>query len=154
MSFSFGLRPDLVARARAALAAGAVAVVMGTRFVASAESAPNEGYKMRLTEAQARDTVLTELFDVGWPQSPHRVLRNSTYELWEAAGCPPSGERPGEGDEVASGVLRYASNLPSTSTEGDVEAMAMHAGQSVGSISAVEPAAAILERFSAALRSD
>lgn len=75
MSFSFGLRPDLVARARAALAAGALAVVVGTRFVASAESAANEGYKMRLTEAQARDTVLTELFDVGWPQSPHRVLR-------------------------------------------------------------------------------
>jgi nitronate monooxygenase len=97
--------------------------------------------------------VLTELFDVGWPQSPHRVLRNNTYERWEAAGCPPSGDRPGEGDEVARGVPRYASNLPSTSHEGDVEAMAMYAGQSVGAISAVESAAAILERFGAALRS-
>ena len=138
--------------ARAALAAGAVAVVMGTRFVASDESAAHEGYKTRLTEAQARDTVLTELFDVGWPQSPHRVLRNSTYERWEIAGSLSSGERPGEGEEVAGGVLRYASNLPTVSTEGDVEAMAMYAGQSVGVISAVEPAAAILERFSAALR--
>ncbi|MGO9881457.1 MAG: NAD(P)H-dependent flavin oxidoreductase [Solirubrobacteraceae bacterium] len=141
------------ASARAALTAGAVAVVMGTRFVASEESAAHERYKTRLVEAQARDTVLTELFDVGWPRSPHRLLRNSTYERWEAAGCPPSWDRPGEGDEVASGVPRYASNLPSTSIEGDVEAMAMYAGQSVGTISAVEPAAAIVERFGAALRS-
>jgi nitronate monooxygenase len=139
--------------ARAALAAGAVTVVMGTRFVASDESDAHEGYKTRLTEAQARDTVLTELFDVGWAASPHRVLRNSTYERWEGAGNPPSGERPGEGEEVAGGVLRYASNLPTTSTEGDVEAMAMYAGQGVGAISAVESAAAILERFGAALRS-
>lgn len=141
------------ASARAALAAGAVAVVMGTRFVASDESAAHEGYKTRLTEARAADTVLTDLFDVGWPESPHRVLRNSTYKRWEAAGRPPSGERPGEGEEVAGGVLRYASDLPSASTDGEVEAMALYAGQSVGSVSVVEPAAAILERFGAALRS-
>jgi hypothetical protein len=36
--------------------------------------------------------------------------------------------------------------------EGDVEAMAMYAGQSVGAITEVEPAAAIVERFAAALR--
>ena len=126
---------------------------MGTRFVASDESAAHEDYKTRLTEVQARGTVLTELFDVGWPHSPHRVLRNSTYERWEAAGSPRSGERPGEGEEVAGGVVRYASNLPTTSIVGDVEAMAMYAGQSVGGISAIEPAAAILERFAAALRS-
>ena len=38
--------------------------------------------------------------------------------------------------------------------EGDVEAMAMYAGQGVGSIEAVEPAAAIIERYAAALRSE
>jgi nitronate monooxygenase len=139
------------AAARAALAGGAVAVVMGTRFVASDESAAHDGYKARLTEAVAEDTVLTDLFDVGWPESPHRVLRNSTYERWEAAGRPPSGERPGEGDELASGIVRYASNLPSTGVEGEVEAMAMYCGQGVGSVSTVEPAAAIVERFAAAL---
>src|SRR5579862_2063962 len=140
------------ASARAALAAGAVAVVMGTRFVASDESDAHSRYKARLLEAQGRDTVLTELFDVGWPASPHRVLRNSTYERWEAAGSPPSGERPGEDEEVASGIPRYASNLPVAGTEGDPEAMAMYAGQSVGAITAVEPAAAIVERFTGALR--
>jgi nitronate monooxygenase len=141
------------ASARAALAAGAVAVVMGTRFVASDECDAHPRYKVRLLEAQARDTVLTELFDVGWPASRHRVIRNSTYQDWEAAGSPPSGERPGEGDEVASGIPRYASNPPLASTDGDIEAMAMYAGQSVGAIDAIEPAAAIVERFAAALGS-
>lgn len=140
------------ASARAALASGALAVVMGTRFLATEESDAHPRYKARLTEAEARDTVLTELFDVGWPSSPHRVIRNSTYDRWEAAGSPPSGERPGEGEEVASGVPRYASNPPLAGTDGDIESMAMYAGRSVGAIAEVEPAAGIVERFAAALR--
>ena len=140
------------ASARAALASGALAVVMGTRFLATDECDAHPSYKARLLEAQARDTVLTQLFDVGWPGSPHRVIRNSTYKQWEAAGGPPSGERPGEGEEVASGVPRYASDPPLVRTEGDIEAMAMYAGRSVGAIAKVEPAAAIVERFAAELR--
>jgi nitronate monooxygenase len=137
--------------ARAALVAGASGVVMGTRFVASEECDAHPRYKARLLAAEGRDTVLTELFDVGWA-APHRVLRNSTYERWLAAGRPTPGQRPGEGETVASGVARYAINLPLAATEGDVEAMAMYAGQGVGSIDAIEPAAAIVERFAAALR--
>jgi nitronate monooxygenase len=140
------------ASARAALDAGAQAVVMGTRFLASDESDAHPIYKACLLEAEARDTVLTGLFDVGWEDSPHRVLRNSTYERWEDAGSPPNGERPGEGDEIAGGSPRYASNPPLADTEGDIEAMAMYAGESVGAITAVEPATAIVERFAAALR--
>jgi nitronate monooxygenase len=139
------------ASARAALSAGAAAVVMGTRFVASDECDAHSGYKARLLGAAGRDTVLTRLFDVGW-DAPHRVLRNSTYERWEAAGRPQAGRRPGEGEEVAPGIVRYALNLPLSGSEGDVEAMAMYAGQGVGAIDAVEPAAAIVERFAAVLR--
>jgi nitronate monooxygenase len=140
------------ASARGALASGAVAVVMGTRFVASDECGAHPLYKARLVEAAASDTVLTQLFDVGWPASPHRVIRNSTYERWEAAGSPPPGERPGEGQEVASGIPRYASNPPLAGTEGNIEAMALYAGQSVGAVAEIEPAAAIVERFAAELR--
>jgi len=139
------------ASARAARAAGAAAVVMGTRFVASDECKAHPQYQARLLEAKGRDTVLTELFDVGWA-APHRVLRNSTYERWEAASRPPAGERPSEGEEVAPGIARYAINVPLSGIEGDVEAMAMYAGQGVGAIDAVEPAAAIVERFAAALQ--
>jgi nitronate monooxygenase len=80
-----------------------------------------------------------------------RRRRIGTYNRWEAAGSPPSGEHPGEGEDVGSGTLRYASDPPLAGVEGDIEAMAMYAGQSVGSITAVEPAAAIVERFAAAL---
>src|SRR4051794_17974613 len=140
------------AAARAALAAGAAAFVMGTRFVASDECDAHPHYKSRLLAAQAGDTVLTDLFDVGWP-APHRVLRNSTYERWESAGRPPPGQRPGEGEHVAGGIPRYALTMPLPNTDGDGEAMALYAGRSVGAIDAVEPAAAIVERFAAALRS-
>ena len=139
------------ASARAARAAGAAAVVMGTRFVASDECDAHPQYKAQLLEAEGRDTVLTGLFDVGWA-APHRVLRNSTYERWEAASRPPAGQRPSEGEEVAPGIARYAVNLPLSGMEGDVEAMAMYAGQGVGAIDAVEPAAVIVERFAAALQ--
>jgi nitronate monooxygenase len=139
------------ASARGALSAGASAVVMGTRFVASDECDAHPRYKGRLLSAEGRDTVLTDLFDVGWP-APHRVLRNSTYELWQAAGRPPPGQRPREGENLTEGVPRYAVNLPLSSTGGDVEAMAMYAGQGVGAIDGVEPAAAIVERFASELR--
>jgi nitronate monooxygenase len=139
------------ASARAVRSAGAAAVVMGTRFVASEECDAHPQYQARLLEAEGRDTVLTGLFDVGWA-APHRVLRNSTYERWEAASRPPAGERPSEGEELAPGVTRYAVNLPLSGIEGNVEAMAMYAGQGVGAIDAVEPAAAIVERFADALQ--
>ncbi|MBJ8347584.1 nitronate monooxygenase family protein [Antrihabitans sp. YC2-6] len=62
-----------------ALAAGAAAVVAGTRFVMSDESGAAPEYKVRL--ANGSETVLTELFGVGWPGA-HRVLRNGATERW------------------------------------------------------------------------
>jgi nitronate monooxygenase len=144
------------AAARAALAAGAQAVAMGTRFVASTECEAHPSYKSALVRAKGDETVLTDLFDIGWP-APHRVLRNSTFARWDAAGRPPSGSRPGEGDQVARSaghpVPRYAVNLPRVDVEGDIEAMAMYAGQGVGAIGGEEEAGEIVERFAyAALR--
>jgi NAD(P)H-dependent flavin oxidoreductase YrpB (nitropropane dioxygenase family) len=63
----------------AALAAGADAAVLGTRFLMSEESAARPAYKQRLMES--RETVLTELFGLGWP-APHRVLWNEAAERW------------------------------------------------------------------------
>jgi nitronate monooxygenase len=88
--------------ARKAVEAGADGVWLGTRFVATAEAAVAGAYRDRVVAADAADAVRTGLFDVGWPDQPHRVLRNSTVEAWEAAGRPPSGERPGEGEPVGA----------------------------------------------------
>jgi NAD(P)H-dependent flavin oxidoreductase YrpB (nitropropane dioxygenase family) len=65
-----------------ALAAGATAVVAGTRFLLSDESAAHAEYKRRLLDAE--ETVLTELFGAGWP-APHRVVRNAATDRWLGA---------------------------------------------------------------------
>ncbi|MEX2195013.1 MAG: nitronate monooxygenase [Thermoleophilaceae bacterium] len=61
------------------LAAGADAMVLGTRFVMSDESGAQQAYKQRLMEG--RETVLTHLFGMGWHGS-HRVLWNEAAERW------------------------------------------------------------------------
>jgi nitronate monooxygenase len=73
---------------RRALEAGAAAAVLGTRFLMSEESRAHRAYKQRLMEA--RETVLTELFGLGWP-APHRVIWNEATERWL------SGDRRGPG---------------------------------------------------------
>ena len=64
---------------RAALDAGAAAAVAGTRFLMSAESRASDGYKARLVRSD--DTLLTELFGLGWPGT-HRVLPNAATARW------------------------------------------------------------------------
>jgi NAD(P)H-dependent flavin oxidoreductase YrpB (nitropropane dioxygenase family) len=87
----------------AALALGAGGAWIGTRFLASHEATIHPRYRERLLQANENDTVFLEnLFDVRWPNAPHRVLRNQTVEAWEAAGRPPSGKRPGEGEVIAT----------------------------------------------------
>src|SRR5262249_24037033 len=73
---------------RRALLAGASGVFIGTRFVAAQEASAHEEDKGAITPAHAADTVLTVCFQDGWPNAPHRALRNRTFEIWEAAGCP------------------------------------------------------------------
>jgi nitronate monooxygenase len=135
----------------AALALGAVGVAAGTAFLAAEEADVHPVYRERLLAARATDTCLTELFDVGWPDAPHRVLRNSTLEGWRAAGCPEPGRRPGEGEPVATRagrpIVRYSDAQPTGDTDGDVEAMALYAGCGVEELRRLEPAAAITARL-------
>jgi len=137
----------------AALALGASGAWIGTRFLASNEVAIHPHYRKRLLEATEDDTVyLEELFDIGWPRAPHRVLRNSTVDAWEAAGRPATGQRPGEGDVVATSksrgpIVRYRSYTPAADAEGDIDALSLWAGQSVALIHKVQPAAEIVREI-------
>jgi NAD(P)H-dependent flavin oxidoreductase YrpB (nitropropane dioxygenase family) len=137
----------------AVLALGAAGAWVGTRFLASPEARVHPDYQARLLAAAETATVHTRLFDVGWPDAPHRVLRNSTHAAWEAAGAPPSGARPGEGEAVAKGrfgpVPRYASMTPGPDTEGEVEALSMWAGQGVARVDTVKPAGEIVREMAA-----
>ena len=130
----------------AVLALGAAGAWIGTRFLASHEAAIHTRYRERLLEANESDTVYLEnLFDVGWPNAPHRTLRNQTVDVWEAAGRPSSGKRPGQDEVIATSrsigpIVRYQSYTPGSDAEGDIDAMSLWAGQSVGLVSRLQSA--------------
>jgi NAD(P)H-dependent flavin oxidoreductase YrpB (nitropropane dioxygenase family) len=136
----------------AALSLGAQAVSMGTRFLCSEETRVVRAYKERVIQSEAEDTVYTFLFDVGWPDAAHRVLRNTAIAEWEAAGSPPPGKRPGEGDivgtmpvaETTLAVPRYGVFPPMTGFTGDIERAALYAGESCSLITDIKPAAQIV----------
>ena len=137
----------------AALALGAAGAWIGTRFLASEEATIHPRYRERLLAARETDTVyLKDLFDVRWPNAPHRALRNRTVEAWEAAGCPTSGKRPGEGEVIARSrsagdVVRYQSYTPGVDAEGDIDALSLWAGQGVSLVSKVQPAGDIVREI-------
>jgi nitronate monooxygenase len=135
----------------AVLALGAGAAWMGTRFVASEEAPAHPDYVARLLEAVETGTFHSSLFDIGWPDAPHRVLRNATIEAWLAAGRPDPGQRPGEGDVLAtradgSEIVRYASVSARVGTTGNVDDLSLWSGQGVGLVREVLPAGQIVLR--------
>ncbi|ELY87067.1 NAD(P)H-dependent flavin oxidoreductase [Natrinema altunense] len=141
----------------AALALGADGAWLGTRFVATEEAAVHDTYQRRLRESDETDTEYTTLFDKGWPGTPHRVLRNETLERWDGDGRPPAGERPGETDIVATTgggdrIERYDEALATPDVDGDVESMALFAGQSVGLTETVRPAGSVVATLTAETR--
>lgn len=136
-----------------ALALGASAVSMGTRFLATNESMVQDSYKDMLTRAHSRDTVLTKLFDQGWPDAAHRVLRNQAYADWEAAGCPAPGARPDEGAVIGRltggtepvELPRYTVTPPLPQFEGDLEEAALYCGESCDRIDAIRAASDVMD---------
>ena len=141
------------AHIRRALLSGAAGVLMGTRFVATKEAAAHDEYKRAITQAKSSDTVLTVCFHDGWENAPHRALRNRTFKMWEAAGCPPTGKRPGEGDVVATNAttrttkLRYAGSSPLPDDRGSMEDWALFAGQGVDAIRDIPSAGDLVTRL-------
>ena len=137
-----------------ALRLGAQGVSLGTRFVACEEANAHEDYKHRIVAASPADTVYTpDLYDVGWPDAPHRTLRNRTYAEWDAAGQPPPGARPGEGTSVGHrrlasgervGWLRYAVGMATPDFDGDLDLVPLWAGESCDVIADIKPAAQIV----------
>ena len=134
----------------AVLALGAQAAWLGTRFLLAQEMPLHEEYRRHVVDAVETDAEwYANLYEVGWPDSPHRALRNSTSEAWEAAGRPPPGSRPGEGDVIAhfpsgEAIVRYEPGAPLVGTTGDIEALSLWAGQSVALANRTQPAAAIV----------
>ncbi len=136
----------------AALALGAQGVSLGTRFLATTEARVVQAYKDMLVSARAEDTVYTRLFDVGWEDAEHRVLRNREYNEWEAAGGGAPGHRTGEGTTIGQiemfgsvvDIPKYSVLPPILGYRGDLQQAALYAGESVRLIDDIKPAAQVV----------
>jgi len=109
-------------------------------------------YRDALINAQEDDTVYSQLFNIGWENSPHRTIRNSTVIQWQKAHCPPSGKRPNENEIIATNrkgenIVRYSDTIPVKGMEGNLEALALYAGQGVGLMNKVQPAKLIMSEL-------
>lgn len=143
----------------AALMLGAAGVSLGTRFVASDEAYVRDEYKQRVVAAGVEDTFYSDdLFDVWWPNVPHRALKARVFEEWDAAGRPRSGERPHEGEPIGTydspvrgrvEIPRYASFTMTPLFEGDVDLGPLWAGESAALVDEVLPAGEIVRRLAA-----
>jgi nitronate monooxygenase len=141
----------------AVLALGAQAAWLGTRFLLATEMPIHEDYRRALVAAAETDPQLyANLYEVGWPDSPHRALRNSTADAWQAAGRPPLAQRPGAGDVIAhfssgEAIVRYEPAPPMEGTTGEIEALSMWAGQGVALARQSQPAADIVKELTSRL---
>lgn len=132
-----------------ALNAGADAVMLGTRFVATLESRAHSLYKQALLDSKSENAVMTVCFSGGWENTPHRMLRNSTLINWESAGCPPAGSRPGESEQIASNhmgrtISRYEEMPPANDMTGDILACVLYAGTGCGKINDIPTVSELL----------
>jgi nitronate monooxygenase len=151
---------------RRALDAGADAAVLGTAFLLTDESRAHPDYKGRLLGAGS--TQLTELFGLGWPAAPHRVVANKATERWASADrrgpgwvralnrvlSPAAGRAPAA---VQSRLLsRQSPGLPLLSPQPPtddgpgnlLESGPLYAGETVARISELRRAAELVRALS------
>jgi NAD(P)H-dependent flavin oxidoreductase YrpB (nitropropane dioxygenase family) len=128
----------------ALLAAGASGARMGTRFIAAQESNAHADYVRAIISAQAEDSVRTNRFEVECPLCPstHGVLR-SALDAAEAFDGSFVAELNGEP------IARFRGIPPYKGITGNIGAMACYAGQSVGEVRGVQPAAEIVAELAA-----
>jgi NAD(P)H-dependent flavin oxidoreductase YrpB (nitropropane dioxygenase family) len=123
------------------LAAGAAGVRMGTRFIAAAESNAHPDYVKALIAARAEDSVRTNRFHVQCALCPstHGVLRQAIEAADAFQGeYVAEIEFEGKREQIVRGIP------PFKGFNGHIEAMACYAGQSVGDVKRVQPAAEIV----------
>lgn len=138
----------------AALALGAEGVLLGTRLIASAECNAHDVYKQKVLVAGEEDTVRTTLFGNGWPNAYHRTLRTPFVERWLPEEQRGSEERPDEpviGEITLGGarmpLSRFGGIPPARDATGEIDSMDFLAGQCVGLVREIKPAAEIVREI-------
>ena len=121
----------------AVLAFGAQGVWMGTRFVASHEAQAAENYKKRIMEIGSEDTIISRCYS----GKPMRVIDNPHVRDWERR---EDELRPFPEQLIASmgaGLMQFSGD------DIDPESTCLPAGQGLGGIHEVLPAAEIIENL-------
>jgi nitronate monooxygenase len=130
----------------AVLAAGADGVRVGTRFVALEEAEAHPDYLEALVAAEAQDTVYTEAFSANWPNAPHRVLR-SAVDASESFQGEFVGTRADTWNGERYDVRPFQPGIAHKSATGNINAMSLWAGESVGGVKKVLTATEIIEEL-------
>jgi nitronate monooxygenase len=128
----------------AALALGAQGIHCGTAFLATEESFAHAYHKDRVVRATSEDTVYTDAFAINWPpNSPVRVIANN---LTRGLGQHLLGHDPkdilGEviAEEEGRPIYKFSTDSPLRTTTGELECLALFAGQVVGEIETIPSA--------------
>lgn len=135
----------------AALALGASGVHCGTVFLATHESYAHDYHKQRVLDARAGDTVHTDIYAINWPAgSPVRVLANSVTDT--VRGHPFGNDPYALPREIVARdewgeIPKFSTVSPLRSTTGDMEKMALFAGESSALVNERASAAEVIERM-------
>jgi nitronate monooxygenase len=128
----------------AALALGAQGIHCGTAFLATKESFAHDYHKARVIEAKSEDTVYTDAFAINWPpDSPVRVVAN---RLTDELGRFLLGHRPEDiprsaiAAEEGRPIYKFSTDSPLRTTTGNLECLALFAGQIAGAIETIPSA--------------
>jgi len=120
--------------------------------VATEESFAHPIYKKKLIEMSRTD--YTNVFGrARWPDAPQRVLETPFYAGWKnnLSDHETEESQPIIGHSIIHGmhkdIRRFAGTVPSATATGDVESMAMYAGQGVGLITEILPAGEVVKRL-------
>lgn len=140
----------------AAFALGAQGIHCGTAFLATEESFAHAYHKDRVVRAKSEDTVYTDAFALNWPpDSPVRVIAN---RLTDELGQFLLGHRPEDipreaiADEDGRPIYKFSTDSPLRTTTGNVECLALFAGQIAGAIETIPSAGARVGEIVSAAR--
>lgn len=107
---------------------GVSGAVCGTLFIGTWESDAHIDYKRKVLKSYSKDTVITQLFESGWPGRKHRVLH--TELLDKPAPLPARFIATSHVYGAQHVIPRYAAAVPLRETRGRVEEMALYCGMS------------------------
>jgi enoyl-[acyl-carrier protein] reductase II len=135
------------------LAAGADGVWVGTALVAAVEANAHPEYQRRLVESGGK-TLRTNAFGPEWPDQRYRLLATSTARAADGPRVSSAAIQdrtigrtrlfPHSAD-IAYDLPTHSALPPTPPTMGEFDEMAYPAGEGVGAVRSVAPAAGIID---------